>query len=34
MSMVTVGIISGVGSAITGIFGASSAKKRARAAAR
>lgn len=34
MSMVTVGIISGLGSAITGIFGASSAKKRARAAAR
>ena len=34
MSMVTVGIISGVGSAITGIFGASSAKRRARAAAR
>ena len=34
MSMVTVGIISGVGSIVGGIFGASSAAKRRRAAAR
>ena len=34
MSMVTVGIISGVGSIVGGIFGASAASKRRRAAAR
>tara|TARA_R110000772_G_scaffold206964_1_gene317524 strand:- start:1744 stop:2478 length:735 start_codon:yes stop_codon:yes gene_type:complete len=34
MTMVTVGIISGVGTLVSGIFGASSAKKRERAAAR